>query len=367
MKTSNHPNAKIPHISTVLGPSPLGHEFSEAPLPEKANCIPIKEYQSDVFLASSRAACPTVFSGKEEKYRKVVANIRASIEADNKNPLQEMSRSILLAHEHLPPRGLVVLFHGWSAGTWQYEHIAKKLYHSGFTVYAPRLPGHGFSKPDGLQDNRFLPKYSETRAYENYVTKIYRQIEEMPSEKSLIGFSGGGAIAMRTMQQYSGFKKGVLIAPFLRPQADYAKKLTRVLSAIEPYTFGGLGAVMNRIPYDMGQPGTKEGLAKGLSGHGDVSLGNVGALIKFGERVLDDAKPISTPVSIIMSAADSQSDSDAIRSLNAKLMGNPKNSYFEYPASMQVPHTMLHPKEAGCPKKFTDEVYTQASQFLLKD
>lgn len=46
-----------------------------------------------------------------------------------------------------PARGTIVMYHGFTAGSWQFELLARRAYADGFNVYAPRLPGHGLNDP----------------------------------------------------------------------------------------------------------------------------------------------------------------------------------------------------------------------------
>lgn len=355
--------------TNYTNPSSYQSTFELIPSPRPSASRPAKRQRhsfADGFEPSVKSAVCKGGSGPNATYKNAVRDIRASIKSDNQNPIQKNSRSILLAHPNLPEQGIIVLFHGWSAGTWQYEDISKKLYESGYTVYAPRLPGHGYAYPDGLQDNSYLPKSSESGRYDEFVKDVYAQIEKMPTSKSVLGFSGGGAIAMRMIEKHPDIEKGVLIAPYLRPQLDYAKKLNSVFKTIDPWTHGGLGMLLNQIPYTMGEGGTPEGEAKGISGHAVVSLGNIYGLTQFGERVLSDAKPTPTAIKIIMSESDKKSDTASIRELKSRIEGNPKNSFFEFPSSENVPHGMVHPKESDCSEKITNQVYDFASEFLLK-
>src|SRR5688500_7488953 len=70
-----------------------------------------------------------------------------SASAKGKVRLQAHAESVFL---HTPnAKGTVMLCHGFTAGPWQYEELAKRLQKEGYNVYAPRMPGHGFARPDG--------------------------------------------------------------------------------------------------------------------------------------------------------------------------------------------------------------------------
>jgi len=297
-------------------------------------------------------------------YQRGIATLRESLADDEVNHLQECSKSFLLAHETLPERGTLVLFHGWSAGAWQFEEMAQRFYEAGYTVYAPRLPGHGYAGSDNQHDNSHLPKADQSGNYEAYVEKIHSRIEELPGPKSVLGFSGGGAIAMRSVERYDDIEKAVLIAPFLRPKKSPARFLNRIITALDPLTSGGMGRLIDQIPYTMSRSGTTEGLERGCSGHGEVSVGNIHALAKFGGEVLKDADKASAKVQFILSRSDRTSDDASMEELYTRLGDAEMHKWFEFSKDENVPHTMVHPKERGCPREKTDKVFDVALGFL---
>ena len=297
-------------------------------------------------------------------YQRGIATLRESLAADEVHHLQEQSKSFLLAHETLPERGTLVLFHGWSAGAWQFEEMAQRFYDAGYTVYAPRLPGHGYAGNDNQHDNSRLPKADQSANYEAYVEKIHSRIAELPGPKSVVGFSGGGAIAMRSAERYGDIEKAVLIAPFLRPKKSPARFLNRVVTVLDPLTSGGMGRLIDQIPFTMSRSGTTEGLERGCSGHAEVSVGNIHALAKFGAEVLKDADKASAKVQFILSRSDRTSDDASMEELFSRLGDADKHKWFEFSKDENVPHTMVHPKERGCPKEKTDKVFDVARGFL---
>jgi hypothetical protein len=76
------------------------------------------------------------------EYRKGLAAIQAAMEAEKALPLQKGSESRILAHPTPPPKGTIVMLHGFSAGTWQFEDLANRFFKAGYNVYIPRMPGH---------------------------------------------------------------------------------------------------------------------------------------------------------------------------------------------------------------------------------
>lgn len=343
----------------------IRHNASAAPSFSKLP--PRQLFFTDTLMVPPAAQTPTPLSS-QLAYERTIAELEHSLAKDEQdNRLQECSKGFLLAHPNLPSRGTLVLFHGWSAGTWQFEEIASKFFEAGYTVYAPRLPGHGYAKEDQVHDNSHIPKAGEVNRYEEFVERIYNRIEGLPGPKSILGFSGGGALAMRTIERYNTFEKAVLIAPFLRPKVKPARWLNRIFTAADPYTQGYLGKALDAIPYTMGRSGTSAGLKEGISGHGQVSVGNIHALSKFGEGVINGASDADTPIQFIMSRSDATSDDDAMTELYGRLNPTRTHRWFEFPLEEGVPHTMVHPKEKGCPREKTDKVFETALGFLTED
>jgi len=74
---------------------------------------------------------------------RAVGRIEAELAAERALPLQEGAQSLAYLHHELPPRGTLIMFHGFTAGTWQFEPLARQAYEAGYDVYVPRLPGQG--------------------------------------------------------------------------------------------------------------------------------------------------------------------------------------------------------------------------------
>ena len=53
--------------------------------------------------------------------------------------LQAGNRSGFIRSMVTPAKGIVLGLHGWSAGTWQFEHLGQQLAEQGYHVYVPRL------------------------------------------------------------------------------------------------------------------------------------------------------------------------------------------------------------------------------------
>ena len=104
---------------------------------------------------------------------------------------EDWNRSYVLEPQGAP-RGAVVLLHGLTDSPYSLRHIARRYVRDGFVVVAIRLPGHG-SVPSGLADVEWEQWTAATRLAARHA----RQLAGASTPLHLIGFSNGGALAMK--------------------------------------------------------------------------------------------------------------------------------------------------------------------------
>ena len=90
------------------------------------------------------------------------------------------------------PIGAVVLLHGLTDSPYSLRHIAKRYRDRGFVAIGVRLPGHG-TVPAGLTDVRWEDWMAATRL----AVREARRRVPAPGPLHLVGFSNGGALAMK--------------------------------------------------------------------------------------------------------------------------------------------------------------------------
>jgi alpha-beta hydrolase superfamily lysophospholipase len=90
------------------------------------------------------------------------------------------------------PQGAVVLLHGLTDSPYSLRHVARAYQARGWAVIAPRLPGHG-TVPAGLTEVQWEDWSAATRLAMREARR--RAGPEKPLH--LIGFSNGGALAMK--------------------------------------------------------------------------------------------------------------------------------------------------------------------------
>jgi len=146
-----------------------------------------------------------------------------------------------------PPRGAVVIAHGFAEHGGRYAHVAARLVDEGLVVRAPDHRGHGRS--DG--------KRTSVVRFDDYVddlTTVIQQVrEQWPSGRViLLGHSMGGLIALRLAVRQSALIDALVVsAPAACPRDVSRLTLTvgRVLSRLAPNT-GVLRLPLNRISRD---------------------------------------------------------------------------------------------------------------------
>jgi dienelactone hydrolase len=144
-------------------------------------------------------------------------------------------------------KGLIVLYHGYTACPSSFKDTASKLVENGFMILAPLLPGHGvrFSygceKKDSCIDNRDNPSLlpATKEEYQTWTDWSLKMVKEqaalIPSENKEDGFfvggmghSAGGAVVQYAIAQpESPISRALVVNPyflFSNPALDFAIK-----------------------------------------------------------------------------------------------------------------------------------------------
>jgi alpha-beta hydrolase superfamily lysophospholipase len=103
----------------------------------------------------------------------------------------DWNRSYMLAPEGSPV-GVVVLLHGLTDSPYSLRHVARRYVQDGFVALAIRLPGHG-TVPSGLSD----VEWEQWMAATHLAVREARRLAPAPAPLHVVGFSNGGALAMK--------------------------------------------------------------------------------------------------------------------------------------------------------------------------
>lgn len=104
---------------------------------------------------------------------------------------QDWNRSYVMAPPGKPV-GAVVLLHGLTDSPYSLRHVARRYVQAGYVALAIRLPGHG-TVPAGLVD----VEWEQWMAATHLAVREARRLAPAPAPLHLVGFSNGGALAMK--------------------------------------------------------------------------------------------------------------------------------------------------------------------------
>ena len=90
------------------------------------------------------------------------------------------------------PRGAVVLLHGLTDSPYSLRHVARRYAQAGYAAVAIRLPGHG-TVPAGLSE----VEWEQWMAATHLAVREARRLAPAPAPLHVVGFSNGGALAMK--------------------------------------------------------------------------------------------------------------------------------------------------------------------------
>src|SRR5512137_2290649 len=147
---------------------------------------------------------------------------------------QDFNRSYVLEPDG-PPLGAVVLLHGLTDSPYSLRHIARRYRDRGFVAIGVRLPGHG-TVPAGLTNVRWEDWMAATRL----AVREARRLVPAPAPLHLVGFSNGGALAMK-------YSLDAIEDPTL-PRADRVVLITPMIGITRFARFAGLAGLPAVLP-----------------------------------------------------------------------------------------------------------------------
>jgi carboxylesterase len=130
----------------------------------------------------------------------------------------------------------VLLLHGFNDSPQSMAYLAERLHAAGYSVHAPRLPGHGC----GLRD---MARWQRASAWRAAVQEAYSALSASHARVYLCGQSMGGALAvLETVRRLSAAPGSdapsppalVLLAPYLGMPMALRLKL-RLAMLMEPF------------------------------------------------------------------------------------------------------------------------------------
>ncbi|MDB5099348.1 MAG: hypothetical protein JWM80_3769 [Cyanobacteria bacterium RYN_339] len=296
---------------------------------------------------------------------RAITGLEAELAAERKLPLQQGAESLVYLHPEAPKRGTLIMFHGFTAGTWQFEPLAKLAYAAGYDVYIPRLPGHGLKDAKGAEDPSQLLTGLNWRQYQTFGDHTYALAKDLGGSVSTLGLSVGGNVALDVAERHPEVSHVVAYAPFLWPREQRVQKLFFATHAADIATHGKAAPFLNGLTYSWGEECRLDTAAGKRPGHSMFYGGNAYGATELGWQVIANAPKMQATLQLFATGVDDAADEDALKALY-KGAGGARNGWYYFPVEEGIPHPMVHPMEdkgkGQCPK-----LYELTMRFLETD
>lgn len=122
----------------------------------------------------------------------------------------------------------VLLLHGFNDTPQSMRYLAARLNAAGYTVHAPRLPGHGCALPE-------LARSARADAWRRAVQSAYTALHLDHTSVYACGQSMGGALAVLLAASHSEMPAVALLAPFIGIDPALAWKFRLARLSPAPY------------------------------------------------------------------------------------------------------------------------------------
>ncbi|HEY9848675.1 MAG TPA: alpha/beta fold hydrolase [Leptolyngbyaceae cyanobacterium] len=232
----------------------------------------------------------------------------------------EACRSQFYFHPH-PTKKVFVLFHGFTAGPYQFEPLGKAFFEAGYNVLAPLQPGHGIAG-DWDGDNP-PPLPTEREVYLEFVLGWLEKAKLLGEEVILGGYSSGGTLAAWFALEYPQIiSKALIFAPYLKSSFIVTDWLVSIL----PFYYEW---------FNKDNPGN--------FGYQGFRIPALRLFLDMGYEILDriEHHP-AAPMLIIASEGDAATNhADQREFFTAVLQHQPQAWYYCFDKSLDIPHTMM--------------------------
>lgn len=340
-----HPNQAIP-----------APQAAKAPPPEQGRQI-VDFFRDQTVPRSPHR--PAIFDFKalpdQKSYQAAVAKAQARVDQDLELQnrwtdqdlyLQDHYESILMAHPEPSAKGTVIMFHGYTAGPWQYKEAAETFYNKGYNVMVPRLPGHGFMHKNGMPTGEKMVEPWNMKEYDDFIENVYQEAKALGGAVQLVGLSGGSGIALSMAEKHPDIKGVAAMAPYLGPN-KWVRPAAAVLEGLNKYTPLPVERLLDLKPYEENhRVASKTDPVR----HTEGSLANAFASLAVGARV----DKVSVPVQYFTTSGDLLSGKTAVQGLiqrSGGLENNPRIGWYHFKPEEKVPHAMASALENKAPGK----------------
>jgi pimeloyl-ACP methyl ester carboxylesterase len=243
-----------------------------------------------------------------------------------------------------PTQKVCLFFHGFTAGSYQFEPLGEALFNAGYNVLIPLMPGHGVAGDwDG---NNPPPLPEDLQVYQQFAVEWLQQAKSLGEHLIIGGYSTGGVLAAWLAQEHSQqIEKTLLFAPYL----SGTNKLVDWLVETLPFYYEWL---------NKDNPGN--------FGYDGFSIPSLRLLLDLGQQILERAKITpATPMFIVSSESDSATNLHEHQELfNSVLKYQLKSWYYCFDKELKIPHTMMTETEGN---NYLNQLISLATAYIESD
>ncbi len=290
-----------------------------------------------LFLRPVGVAVPAGHAAPAASWSEAVARIAEVQASEAVDPTILPECRTRLLDQGGPTDQVVVLLHGYTNCPKQYDRLAQEFADRGYTVYVPRVPDHGMLPGSpGLLGSLTA---EEIAAYGDDAMDIASGLGD---RVTVLGLSGGGAVASYIAQFREDADRVVAIASFLSTP-----------SIPEPLVRAAINAIDLLPAFDQREAPPDEA-TRGAYPHGasDTSTHGAAAYMHVGQTVMDEAgrqPPKAGDIVVVINDADDTVNNAMIESLESRwrALAPHKVSEYRFSASQDVLHDMITPDREG--------------------
>ena len=273
----------------------------------------------------------------------------AEAEGDAVNPL---CRTRALDHGAKTAE-VIVIFHGLSNCPQQFAAVADALYAQGYNVLLARLPRQGMA-------DRLSEAPAQAKAEEAVVSAqdMIDSAHGLGEKVTVVGTSGGGAVAAWLAQHRPDVNRAVLISPFFGVQ-NFPANLTRPIST-----------AVRLLPNWWGwfDPELKEKALGPQHGYPRFSSRTIAEYLRIAAEVTAAAKaqpPAVQDIRIIGNLNDETIRTEMYRDVAANWQAHGANIFlYEYPVAAGLKHDLIDPEQ---PAQQVDVVHPYVVSVITAD
>lgn len=290
-----------------------------------------------LFLRPVAVAAPSAAPAARLDWSEARARIAKIQDAEKANPNLQADCGTRLFDHGGPTKEVVVLFHGYTNCPLQDDVLARQLSDLGYTVYVPLAPEHG-----GVEGGPSLLGTLTGEALAAYANDSMDTAGGLGERITVMGLSGGGAVAAYIAQFRSDADRVIPIAAFLGHPS--------VPEGLTPALLNLIGVLPTidafEAPPDAGD--------RGLFPHGmsDTSMQGAAAYMRLAQTVFAGAKqgpPAAGEIIMVSNDADTTVNNAMIESLYRRWAASAPGrvTYSAFDASLGLLHDLITPDRAG--------------------